>query len=173
MTARRRWGLVAAVAALSMLMAGCGDPDPEGPGSESGQYAGRGDALGALVDFNASDGVVGRLNVVMDRDDIDGTVAVAAIVNRSDRLVPIPTFTAHRLNGESAVLARADQDARFASADVPGAGSYVPAAGALTVYLVMPGTQRDVVRIGMRVGIETETTLEPQRADGEKRVSGR
>ena len=126
----------------------------------------RRDALGALVDFNASDGVVGRLNVVMDRDDIDGTVAVAAIVNRSDRLVPIPTFTAHRLNGESAVLARADQDARFASADVPGAGSYVPAAGAL-VYLVMPGTQRDVVRIRMRVGIETETTLERNAPTGE------
>ncbi len=160
--------LVAMLAAAMMALgtAGCGDPDPEGPGSESGQYAGLKDGLGGLVDFAASDSTVVRLEDVIEREDINGTVAVAAIVNRSKRLVPIPTLTAHRLDGRSSVLARADRDPRFVSARVAGSGTYVPAEGAITVYLVMPGTPRDVVRIGMREGIETEISLTPQREDG-------
>ncbi len=164
----RRRGMVAAVLAglIAVGASGCGDPDPEGPASESGQYAGMNGPLGALVDFAASDATVARLNDVIERDDINGTVAVASIVNRSKRLVPIPTFTAHRLDGRSSVLARADRDARFVDARVGGSGTYVPAEGAVTVYLVMPGITRDVVRIGMREGIETEVMLAPQRADG-------
>lgn len=159
--------VLAAVGAVAALgLPGCGDPDPEGPGSESGQYAGMKGPLGGLVDFFPSDPVVSRLTAVIERDGIDGTVAVASVVNRSDRLVVIPSFTAHRLNGVSVLLARADRDPRFAAAEVPGAGTYVPAEGALTVYLVMPGTPRDVVQVGMRVGIGQEIMLTPQRADG-------
>lgn len=164
-------GVVGLLVATTLVPSGCGDPDPDGPASESGQYAGRSGDLGGLVDFQPADATVSRLKQVMERRGIEGSVAVAALVNRSDHLIPIPTVTAHRLNGRSAVLARADRDPRFTAAAVRSAGTYVPAKGALTVYLVLPGTSRDVVEMGMRVGLGTEITLAPQRADGAQKKS--
>lgn len=162
----RRILLSAVVVAAVLTVAGCGDPDPAGPASESGQYAGREGALGGLIDFHASDATVTRIRRAMADSGTDGSVAVAALVNRSDRLIPIPTFTAHRLNGRSTVLQRADRLQELDAADVRGAGTYVPVQGALTVYLVMAGTYRDVTDVGMRVGIDPEITLRPQRTDG-------
>jgi len=153
-----------AVMAAGGALSGCGDPDPEGPGSESGQYAGIRDGLGALIDFRASDrrtDLVAR--ALGDRRE---TVAVAAIVNRTDRLIGIPTFTAQRVNGLTQVLARADRDPAIRAAGLPEAGSYVPARGAVTVYLLLPGSPSDVTRIAMRTGIEREVRLHPQRSDG-------
>lgn len=156
--------LVAVIACALVAVAGCGDPDPEGPGSDSGQYAGMRDGLGALVDFRASDHGTALIRAALDgRRE---TVAVAAIVNRTDRLIPIPTFTAHRVSGLSAVLSRADRDPAVQAAGLPEAGSYVPAKGAVTVYLLLPGPVRDVTAVAMRTGIEREVKLSPQRADG-------
>ncbi len=164
-TGRRRTATIACLLVLSAgTLAACGDPDPEGPGSESGQYAGIRDGLGALIDFGASDRRTKRIADAMEgRSE---TVAVVSIVNRTDELVGIPTFTAHRVNGLTTVLARADRDPRLRAAGLPEAGSYVPARGALTVYLLLPGSPADVTAVAMRSGLEREVRLQPQRADG-------
>ena len=151
----------ALIVAVSVLAVGCGESAQ--PGSPSGQFAGERDGLGAMVDFLGADETAERM-----RSSLTGTgrqVALAYIVNRDERPVPLPTFTGELFDGRLIVFARADQDRVLRSIGLP-VTTVVPGNGALTIYLTYRGNPAGITRIGMRRGIEREVTLVPQRGDG-------
>lgn len=147
-----------AMAAVLTLTVGCGDSSP--PGAASGHYAGRGNDLGAVVDFRASDATIRRIEDALGRQR--PRIVAAYLVNRSDQPLLVPTFRAERFDGRLVTMERADADRLVARIGIRSPLT-VPANGATTVYLLTRERPEAVTRVVVvrRNGTRVMLTPEP------------
>ncbi len=152
--------LVALAAAVAVFASGCGDSPT--PGAASGHYSGRGDGLGGSIDFHADEPMTDRIRELVKGRRL--RVAVAYVVNHSDRPQLMPTFTAERYDGRIVVLSRADKDPQIARIGLT-APLVVSPDGAATLYLLTTERPEGLTTIVMRRADGKRITLNPQPVD--------
>lgn len=166
MRAGRRHLIAGALAAVAL--AGCGGDASEVPDASqvSGRFSGRVDpGIGVAIDFGAYDATTRGIRAAL-ADPAAWSVGLVSIVNRSNKLQPIPALFVTRPNGRVQRLARATAVRATETGpkeELPAPGPLIPEQGALTLYVVFRGRPQDIRRVEMRVGVGPIVELTPQK----------
>lgn len=146
--------VVAILALLLLVPAGCGGGEPEvaDRAEVNGRFVGTdGRGLGVSVDFVGYDAEKRAIETALQTESTPALVGIVSIVNRTKSLVSVPALAATVSDGRSVPLSVAKATLRRGVVvPLPDPGPYVPVQGALTVYVLFPGRVDEIRGLTMR-----------------------
>jgi hypothetical protein len=163
--------------ALAAGIAGCGggaggtSATESRPPAASGLFVGRaGDGLGASVDFGGFDRVTRALRPALGSGPGAPAIGVASVVNGSNGLRPVPTFSGVRADGGQVAmpsawraLSRRDDTAARRARALLAPLAPIPPDGSVAVYLVLPGGRpSELAAVRMLTGSGERVDLGPR-----------
>lgn len=163
-------GRVMGCVLAAAVLAGCGGSSAVPNAKDvTGRFAGHNDDdIGVAVDFGAFDATTEAIRASLN-PKVMWAVGSVSVVNRAERPQPIPAMwitrpggRVERLIAAATLLPEGAQKVQ----QLPPPGTFVPAQGAVSFYVVFRGTPLDARRLEIRVGTGPVTELSPQELTG-------